>query len=181
MTMSTCKWLQKKKKLINPLPDVGQTRKYFTRLIALLLYFLHLLPICLIKETSIQTPIRWYSRTLVHYLLRRPAFRNKSLFLASIPHLQIIGLLFGEQTKLGLSNTAESALIFSAVEYTLNTHLKFMCYFFYALLFDKRTFVSHVFLLKAMLFQSCIYPSLDDQELPLEQIIKKQKKNYWLI
>ena len=72
-------------------------------------------PSVLIKETSIQTPIRWYSKTLVHYLLRRPAFRNKSLFLASTHHLQIIGLLCGEQTKLGLSNNADStvALLFS--------------------------------------------------------------------
>ena len=65
-TASTCKWLQNKKKLTDPLPDVGQTRRYFTRLMALffLLYFLTSSPICLIKETSIQTPIRWYSRSL---------------------------------------------------------------------------------------------------------------------
>ena len=112
-TASTCKWLQNKKKLTNPLPDVGQTRRYFTRLMALffLLYFLTSSPICLIKETSIQTPIRWYSRSLVHYRLRRPAFRNKSLFLASTPHLQIIGLLCGQQTELGLSNNVDTTVV----------------------------------------------------------------------
>ena len=76
-----------------------------------LLYFLTSSPICLIKETSIQTPIRWYSRSLVHYLLRRPAFRNKSLFLASTPHLQIIGLLCGQQTELGLSNNVDTTVV----------------------------------------------------------------------
>ena len=46
-------------------------------------------PLCSIKETSIQTLIRWYSRTLVHHLLWCPAFWIKSLFLASTPRLLI--------------------------------------------------------------------------------------------
>ena len=46
-------------------------------------------PVCSIKESSNQTPIRWYSRTLVCHLLGCPAFRIKLLFIASTPFLLI--------------------------------------------------------------------------------------------
>ena len=131
-TASTCKWLQNKKKLTDPLPDVGQTRRYFTRLMALLLYFLTSSPICLIKETSIQTPIGWYSGTLVHYLLRHPASETSH---CSLPqHLISRLLVCCVDSRLSLDSvtmlTPLCALIFSAVEYTLNKHLKCMHYFF---------------------------------------------------
>ena len=47
------------------------------------LFILLPLPLCSIKETGIQTLIRWFSRTLVRYLLGYPAFWVKLLFLAS--------------------------------------------------------------------------------------------------
>ena len=46
-------------------------------------------PFCSVKETSIQTLIRWYSRTLLRHLLGCPAFQIKLLFFASLPFLPI--------------------------------------------------------------------------------------------
>ena len=142
-------------------PRCWPNQEIFYKTMALLLYFLTSSPICLIKETSIQTPVRWYSRSLVHYLLRHPAFRNKSLFLASTPHLQIIGLLCAQQTELGLSNNADSTVVhlLSLLWNTRWISIWNIRYFFYALLFDKHTFVSRVFLLKVMLFQTVLYLS----------------------
>ena len=60
--------------------------------------------LCSLIETGMQTQIRWYSGTLVYHLLKLPAFRIQSLFLASIPRLQITGLSCGEQIKLEFSN-----------------------------------------------------------------------------
>ena len=55
-----------------------------------------------IKQTSIQTPIKWYSRTPVSHLLGCLTFWIKLLFLVATPSLLIVGLLYSEQTTLGL-------------------------------------------------------------------------------
>ena len=61
-------------------------------------------PLCAIKETDIQTLIRWFIRGSSLPSSRPAGFLNKVVFLASIPCLRFIGLLCDEQSKLGLGN-----------------------------------------------------------------------------
>ena len=109
----------RKKKLTHPLTKVGHSRRCFARLMALLLYFhtaspslfclFTLLPHCLslsdsIRETGIQTQIRWFFRDTSLPYSQSAAFPNKVVFLASIPHLRFVGLSCGKQSELGLGN-----------------------------------------------------------------------------
>ena len=74
LTLPTCEWLQERRnehirfqRLVKP-GDIWKDLWpiYFTSSPPP--------PLCSIKETSIQTPIRWYSGTLVCHLLGCPAF-----------------------------------------------------------------------------------------------------------
>ena len=58
-----------------------------------------------IKETGIQTQIRWFFRDTSLSSSWSAGFPNKVVFLVSTPRLRFIGLLCGEQSKLGLGNT----------------------------------------------------------------------------
>ena len=77
LTLPTCEWLQKRR--THPIPmlakpgDILQDQWPF--------YFTFLPPpcVCYIKETGIQTPVRWYSRVLSRHLLRHPAFLSRYL------------------------------------------------------------------------------------------------------
>ena len=63
----------------------------------------HLSLLYSIKEPGIQTPNGGYFETLPPS--QSACFPNKSIFFASTPCSWLIGLLCGEQSKLGLSNT----------------------------------------------------------------------------
>ena len=95
-----------KKKLTHPLPEAGHSRRCFARLMALFTLLPHRLSLSdSVKETGIQTPIRWFFRDTSLPSSRSAGFPNKVVFLASAPRLRFIGLLYGEQSELGLSNT----------------------------------------------------------------------------
>ena len=73
-----------------------------------------LLPHCLslsdsIKETGIQTQIRWFFRDTSLPSSRSAGLLNKAVFLASAPPLWFIGLSCGEQSELGLGNKGKKA------------------------------------------------------------------------
>ena len=93
-----------KKKLTHPLPSASQAGRYFPRHTAFLLNLLTSSLLCSIRETCIQTLIRWFSRTPVHHLLGCPAFLMELLFLASTSCLQITGLSCSKQNKLGFGD-----------------------------------------------------------------------------
>ena len=58
-----------------------------------------------IKETGIQTQIRWFFGDTSLPSSQSADFPNEVAFLASAPRLRFIGLSCGEQSELGLSNT----------------------------------------------------------------------------
>ena len=59
-----------------------------------------------IKETGIQTQIRWFFRDTSLSSSQSAGFLNKVVFFASTPRLRFIGLSCGEQSELGLGNTS---------------------------------------------------------------------------
>ena len=94
----------RKKKLTHPLPEAGHSRKHLENLRPF--YFTSSSPplLCSIKETGIQTPIRWFWGNISLPSSQSAGFLNKVIFLSSTPCLQFIGLLCGKQSELGLSN-----------------------------------------------------------------------------
>ena len=64
----------------------------------------HLSLLYSIKEPGIQTPKGGYFETLVYHLLGLLAFQIKSYSSSQYPVSWLTGLLYGEQSKLGLSN-----------------------------------------------------------------------------
>ena len=97
----------REKKLTHPLTEAGHSRRCFARLMALLLYFLTALSDS-IKETGIQTRIRWFIGDTSLLSSRSAGFPNQVVFLASAPRLPFIGLSCGKQSKLGLGNIKSS-------------------------------------------------------------------------
>ena len=93
LTRPTCEWLQERRNEHIPSGGWSEPRNIW----------LYSLPFS-IKEAWILTQVRWFSGAWVHHLLGLLAFWIKSLFLAPAPRLSFIGLLCGEQYKLGLSN-----------------------------------------------------------------------------
>ena len=92
-----------KKEEINISPPWGWPfQGIFTKLLAFLLP--HLLPLCAIKETGIQSPIRWLFWDFSLPSSWSAGLPNKVIFLASKPRLRFIGLSCGKQSELGLGN-----------------------------------------------------------------------------
>ena len=104
-------------KLTYPLPEAGHSR-CFAGPMALFT----LLPPCLslsilpfyftslsdsIKETGIQTPVRWFFGDPTLPSSCSSCFPNKVVLLASTPRLRFIGLSCGEQSGLGFGNSFE--------------------------------------------------------------------------
>ena len=101
-------WMAVRKKkltLTHPLPEAVHSRGYLQNLWPF--YFTSSSPplVCSIKETGIQTPIRWFAETLVCHLLGMLAFRIKVVLLTSTPHLRFTGLSCSEQSEPGLGNS----------------------------------------------------------------------------
>ena len=94
----------RKKKLTHPLPEAGHSRGHLQILPASYFTSSSPPPLCAIKETGIQTPIRWLFRDISPPSSRSAGFLNKVLFLASTPRLRFIGLSWGERSELGLGN-----------------------------------------------------------------------------
>ena len=94
----------RKKKLTHPLTQAGHSREYLQILWPF--YFTSSSPalLCSIKETGIQTPIRWFFGATSLPPSWSASFPNKVVLLASTPHLQFTGLSCREQSKLGLGN-----------------------------------------------------------------------------
>ena len=100
----------KKKKLTHPLPEAGHSGGYLQNLWSFYLTSSSPLHLCAIKETGIQTLVRWLFRDISLPSSQSASFPNKVVFLASTPHLQFIGLLCGEQSELGLGNTTSAGM-----------------------------------------------------------------------
>ena len=94
----------KKKKLTHPLPEAGHSRGHLQNLWPFYFTSSSPPPPCAIKETGIQTLIRWLFWDFSLLSSWSASFPNKVVFLASTPHLWFIGLSCGEQSELGLSN-----------------------------------------------------------------------------
>ena len=94
----------RKEKLTQPLPEAGHSRGYLQNLWPF--YFTSSSPprLCAMKETGIQTSIRWLFWDFSLLPSQSASFPNKVIFLASTPHLRFIDLLCGEQSRLGLGN-----------------------------------------------------------------------------
>ena len=90
LTLPTCEQMQRRKKGTHPLLMLAKPGDIPQDLWAF--YFTSSPPphLCFIKDPCIQTPIRWYSRTLLHCLFRWLVFQIKSLFHDSTPHNLII-------------------------------------------------------------------------------------------
>ena len=86
------------------LPQDWLFQEISARLRTFLLYFLTSFPSLFYKRNWHPDPDKRYSQTLVYHLCECRAFWIKSLFLASTPHLSIIGLSCGKQTELGFVN-----------------------------------------------------------------------------
>ena len=94
----------RKKKLTHPLPEAGRSGD-ICKTYGLFTLLLHLPPtLCVIKETGIQTPIRWLFWDFSLPPSQFASFLNKVVFLASTPRLQFIGRSYSEQSELGLGN-----------------------------------------------------------------------------
>ena len=105
-----------KKEVVNTSPpQAGHSRRCFARLIDLFTLLpprlsLSILPFYFtslsdsVKETGIQTLIRWFYGDPSPPSSRSAGFPNKVVFLASAPRLLFIDLLCSEQSELGLSN-----------------------------------------------------------------------------
>ena len=96
----------RKKKLTYPLPEAGHSRRYLQNVWPFYFTSSSPPPLCAIKETGIQTPIRWFFGVTSLASSWSASFPNKVVFLASTPRLRFIGLLCGKQSELGLGNTA---------------------------------------------------------------------------
>ena len=79
----------RKKKLTHPLPEAGHSRVYLHNLWASYFTSLSPLPLCSIKETGIQTPIRCFFGDISLPSSGSASFPNKVVFLASTPRLPI--------------------------------------------------------------------------------------------
>ena len=95
----------RKKKLTHPLLGAAHSRGYLQNLWPFSFISSSPSPLCAIKETGIQTPIRWLFWDINLPSSWSTSFLNKVVFLASTPCLRFIGLSCGEQSKLGLSNS----------------------------------------------------------------------------
>ena len=104
LTLSTPWMAARKKKLTHPFPEAGHSRGYLQNLWPFYFISSSLPPLCAIKETGIQTPIRWLFWDFSLPSSRSASFPNKVVFLASTPRLRFIGLSCGEQSELGLGN-----------------------------------------------------------------------------
>ena len=93
----------RKKKLAHPLPEAGHSREHLQNL--RLFYFTSSSPppLCAIKESGIQIPIRWFFQDIVLPSSQSAGCPNKVVFLASTC-LWFTGLSCGEQRELGLGN-----------------------------------------------------------------------------
>ena len=94
----------RKKKLTHPLPKAGHSRGYLQNLRPFYFTSSPPPPLCAIKETGIQTPIRWFIGDTSLPYSRSASFPNKVIFLASTPRLWFIGLSGVEQSELGLNS-----------------------------------------------------------------------------
>ena len=97
----------RKKKLTHPLPEAGHSRGYLKILWPFYSTSSSPPPLCSIKETSIQTPIRWFFGDTSLPSSWSAGFPNKVIFLASTPHLPIHWPVV-QWAKLGLSNKSIS-------------------------------------------------------------------------
>ena len=95
----------RKKKLTQPLPQAGHSRGQLQNLWPFYFISSSPPPLCSLKETGIQTPIRCFFGDISLPSSQSADFPNKVVFLASIPHLRFIGLSCGQQSELGLSVT----------------------------------------------------------------------------
>ena len=93
-----------KKKLTHPLPKAGHSRGYLQNFWRFYFTFSSPPPLCAIKETGIQTLIRWFIGDTSLPSFRSASFPNKVILLASAPRLRFTGLLCGGQRELGLGN-----------------------------------------------------------------------------
>ena len=78
----------------------------FAKFMALLLYFLISYP-SLCYKRNWHPPIRWFIGDTNLPSSRSAGFPNKVILLASAPRLRFIGLSWGEQSELGLSNKVD--------------------------------------------------------------------------
>ena len=108
----------RQKKLTHPLPKAGHSRGYLQNLWSFYLSSSSSPLLCAIKETGIQTPIRWLFWDFSLPSSRSTSFLNKVVFLASTPCLRFIGLSCGKQSELGVGN---KSTLGSTVELTVPT------------------------------------------------------------
>jgi len=101
-------------------PNASQARRCFARFMAFLLNSLTSSPSLSMKQTVIQSPVRWCPTPLVHHLLGYLTFWIKLLFLASTPSL-IIGQSCGEPTNHGFGNIS----VWEKSHYIIQKRLKF--------------------------------------------------------
>ena len=94
----------RKKKLTHPLPEAGHSRWCLQNLWSFYFTSLSPLPLYAIKETGIQTLIRWLFWDFSLPSSQSAGFPNKVVFFASTPCLRFVGLSCSEQTELGLGN-----------------------------------------------------------------------------
>lgn len=106
----TYAWLQEKRNCTSSL-ESGQDQEIFATTYHLFYFISSPLPLCSIRETSIQTQAKWFSGMWVHPLFGLLPFQIKLLFLAPVPHLWFIGLSGWEQYELGLSNRNTEELL----------------------------------------------------------------------
>ena len=92
----------RKKKLTHPLSEAGHSRGYLQNVWPFYFTSSSPPPLYAIKETGIQTPIRWLFWDISLPSSLSASFPNKVVFPASTPCLRFIGLSCSEQNKLGL-------------------------------------------------------------------------------
>ena len=109
----------RKKKLTHALPEAGHSRGYLQNLRLFNFTSPSPPPLCAIKETGIQTPIRWLFWDISLPSSRSASFPNKVVFLASTPCLQFIGLSCGNQSELGLGNRSYDNSMFKFLRNTI--------------------------------------------------------------
>ena len=111
------RWMAaRKKKLTHALMEAGHSRGYLQNLWSFYFTSSSPLPLCAIKETGIQTPIRWFFRDTSLPSPRSASFPNKVAFLASTPHLRFIGLsCCKKQSELGLGNNSSYFLNYEEI------------------------------------------------------------------
>ena len=104
----------RKKKLTHPLPEAGHSRGYLQNLWPFYFTSSSPPPLCAIKETGIQTALRWFIGDISPPPSRSAGCANKVVFPASTPCLQFIGLLGGKQSELGLGNILIQSSVYSS-------------------------------------------------------------------